>query len=105
MGQHGHNKRLMVTHKLARPVPHRQRAVPPRLERPRCALPLRKAGARPTAFPGLPTDLPMPHPIYVINPNSDTGVTAGLDAAVAPLRLAGGPPIECVTLADGPPGV
>lgn len=47
----------------------------------------------------------MPHPIYVINPNSDTGVTAGLDAAVAPLRLAGGPPIECVTLADGPPGV
>ncbi|EGI78514.1 aspartate/glutamate racemase family protein [Hylemonella gracilis] len=47
----------------------------------------------------------MPNPIYVINPNSDTAVTAGLDAAVAPLRLAGGPPIECVTLADGPRGV
>ncbi|MDB5894580.1 MAG: Asp/Glu racemase, partial [Rhodoferax sp.] len=45
----------------------------------------------------------MPYPIYVINPNSDSGVTAGLDAAVAPLRLAGGPPIVCVTLADGPP--
>jgi len=47
----------------------------------------------------------MVHPIYVINPNCDTRVTAGLDAAVAPLRLAGGPPIECVTLSDGPPGV
>lgn len=47
----------------------------------------------------------MQHPIYIINPNSDHAVTAGLDTAVAPLRLAGGPPISCVTLADGPPGV
>jgi len=47
----------------------------------------------------------MQHPIYVINPNSDSAVTAGLDTAVAPLRLAGGPAITCVTLADGPPGV
>lgn len=45
------------------------------------------------------------HPIYVINPNSNSLVTAGLDAAVASLRLAGGPPITCVTLVDGPPGV
>jgi len=43
--------------------------------------------------------------IYVINPNSNAQVTAGLDAAVAPLRLAGGPAIRCETLADGPPGV
>lgn len=47
----------------------------------------------------------MQDPIYVINPNSDSAVTAGLDEAVAPLRLAGGPPITCVTLPDGPPGV
>lgn len=43
--------------------------------------------------------------IYVINPNSSVAVTAGIDAAVASLRMAGGPAIECLTLADGPPGV
>jgi Asp/Glu/hydantoin racemase len=43
--------------------------------------------------------------IYVINPNASASVTAELDAAVGPLRLAGGPAIECVRLADGPPGV
>lgn len=47
----------------------------------------------------------MPKVIYVINPNSNASVTAQLDAAVEPLRLAGGPGIRCVTLADGPPGV
>ncbi|CAN5644460.1 aspartate/glutamate racemase family protein [soil metagenome] len=47
----------------------------------------------------------MPKAIYVINPNSNAAVTAELDAAVASLRLAGGPDIRCVTLADGPPGV
>jgi Asp/Glu/hydantoin racemase len=43
--------------------------------------------------------------LYVINPNSSQAVTAGIDIAMAPLRRAGGPRIECVTLADGPPGV
>jgi allantoin racemase len=43
--------------------------------------------------------------ILVINPNSLTEVTAGIDQAVEPLRMAGGPLIECVTLAEGPPGV
>jgi allantoin racemase len=43
--------------------------------------------------------------LYVINPNSSEAVTAGIDAAMAPLRRPEGPRIECVTLADGPPGV
>jgi Asp/Glu/hydantoin racemase len=44
----------------------------------------------------------MSGPILVINPNSDARVTAGLDAALAPFRLAGGPEIACLTLAEGP---
>jgi Asp/Glu/hydantoin racemase len=43
--------------------------------------------------------------ILVVNPNSNRNVTAGIDAAVAPIRMAGGPEIECVTLAEGPPGI
>ncbi|MCZ8109003.1 MAG: aspartate/glutamate racemase family protein [Burkholderiales bacterium] len=43
--------------------------------------------------------------IYVINPNSSTGVTAGIDEAMAPLRVAGGPAISCLTLEEGPPGI
>jgi allantoin racemase len=43
--------------------------------------------------------------ILVINPNSNDAVTAGLDRALAPLRLAGGPAIDCVTLSEGPFGV
>jgi allantoin racemase len=43
--------------------------------------------------------------IYVINPNSSTGVTAGIDEAMAPLRIAGGPAISCLTLEEGPPGI
>lgn len=43
-------------------------------------------------------------PIVVINPNSSTRVTEGIDAAVAPLRALG-VPIDCVTLAAGPPGI
>lgn len=43
--------------------------------------------------------------LYVINPNCSEGVTAGIDAAMAPLRRPDGPRIECVTLTDGPPGV
>jgi Asp/Glu/hydantoin racemase len=43
--------------------------------------------------------------IYVINPNSTVAVTVGIDRACEPLRLAGGPTIECLTLAEGPPGI
>jgi allantoin racemase len=43
--------------------------------------------------------------IVVINPNRTEAVTAAIDAALRPWRMAGGPAIECVTLADGPPGI
>jgi len=43
--------------------------------------------------------------ILVINPNSSAAVTRGIDEACAPLRMAGGPAIECVTLKEGPPGI
>lgn len=43
--------------------------------------------------------------ILVINPNSTDAVTRGIDAAMEPLRMHGGPAIECVTLKDGPPGI
>jgi Asp/Glu/hydantoin racemase len=43
--------------------------------------------------------------IYVINPNSTARVTREIDVAVASLRIAGGPAIECLTLAEGPPGI
>jgi Asp/Glu/hydantoin racemase len=44
-------------------------------------------------------------PIVVINPNSTEAVTAAIDAAIEPLRLAGGPELVCQTLAEGPPGI
>src|SRR3954463_14817435 len=43
--------------------------------------------------------------ILVINPNSTQTVTDGIDRAMQPLRMAGGPLIEGVTLKDGPPGI
>lgn len=43
--------------------------------------------------------------IVVVNPNSSEAVTRGIDEAVAPLRFAEGPTIDCLTLAEGPPGV
>jgi allantoin racemase len=43
--------------------------------------------------------------IVVINPNSTEAVTAAIDQALEPLRMAGGPDLECLTLADGPPGI
>jgi allantoin racemase len=43
--------------------------------------------------------------ILVINPNSNPAVTAGLDAALAMLRLGDGPSIRCATLAEGPFGI
>jgi len=47
----------------------------------------------------------MPDTIYVINPQSTLATTQGIDRACEPLRMAGGPLIECVTLADGPPSI
>lgn len=43
--------------------------------------------------------------ILVINPNSTEAVTRGIDEAVEPLRISGGPGIDCVTLKEGPPGI
>jgi allantoin racemase len=43
--------------------------------------------------------------ILIINPNSNPAVTAGLDAALATLRLGDGPSIRCATLAEGPFGI
>jgi allantoin racemase len=43
--------------------------------------------------------------VIVINPNSTTAVTAAMDEGLAPLRVTGGPVIECLTLAEGPPGI
>jgi len=44
-------------------------------------------------------------PIIVINPNSTEAVTAGIDRSIEPLRMVGGPPIECITLEEGPSGI
>lgn len=43
--------------------------------------------------------------ILFINPNASRGCTAGIDAAIAPLRFAGGPALEVVDLQDGPPAI
>ena len=43
--------------------------------------------------------------ILVINPNSTEAVTRGIDQAVEPLRMTGGPDLDCVTLKEGPPGI
>lgn len=43
--------------------------------------------------------------LIVINPNSNEGVTAGIDAALEPLRISGGPAIRALTLKEGPPGI
>ena len=45
------------------------------------------------------------NPIIVINPNSTQAVTDGMARALDSLRMEGGPPIECVTLQEGPPGI
>ena len=44
-------------------------------------------------------------PIVVINPNSNETVTQGLDEALEPFRFPGSPPIECLTLKEGPFGL
>jgi Asp/Glu/hydantoin racemase len=43
--------------------------------------------------------------ILVINPNSSTAVTAQIDTAIGTLRRDGGPSIDVLGLADGPPGI
>lgn len=43
--------------------------------------------------------------ILVINPNCSLACSAGIDAAVAPFRFAGGPVLEVVTVAEGPPAI
>jgi Asp/Glu/hydantoin racemase len=43
--------------------------------------------------------------ILVINPNCTEVVTHGIDEACAPLRMEGGPAIDCMTLKEGPPGI
>ncbi|HEX2939624.1 MAG TPA: aspartate/glutamate racemase family protein [Rhodopila sp.] len=43
--------------------------------------------------------------ILVINPNSSTACSAGISAAVAPLRFSGGPALDVATLAEGPPAI
>jgi len=43
--------------------------------------------------------------ILVINPNSTEEVTNHMSAALDPLRMTGGPTIDCTTLAEGPPGI
>jgi allantoin racemase len=47
----------------------------------------------------------MPDRILVINPNSTDAVTRAIDDAMAPLRITGGPGVDCMTLRQGPPGV
>ena len=43
--------------------------------------------------------------IVVINPNSTQACTDSIDEALAPLRFADGPRLDCLTLAEGPPGI
>ena len=43
--------------------------------------------------------------VVVINPNSTKACTDAIDTAMQPLRLDGGPAIECVTMNEGPPGI
>ncbi len=47
----------------------------------------------------------MSEAIIVINPNSTVAVTEDIDRALEPLRFQGGPGIECLTLAEAPPGI
>lgn len=44
-------------------------------------------------------------PIFVINPNRSAAVTRGIDQAIDRFRLAGGPPIHCLALINGPDAV
>ena len=46
-----------------------------------------------------------PAPVVVLNPNSTQAVTDALSVALEPMRLRGGPAIECATLAGAPAGI
>ncbi|HUZ63823.1 MAG TPA: aspartate/glutamate racemase family protein [Acetobacteraceae bacterium] len=43
--------------------------------------------------------------ILVINPNSSTSCSAGIDKAIAAFRLPGGPVVDVATLREGPPAI
>ena len=43
--------------------------------------------------------------ILIINPNCSTDCTQGISDAVAPFRFPGGPSLDVVTLAEGPPAI
>ncbi len=43
--------------------------------------------------------------ILVVNPNSSVACSAGISAALAPFRFAGGPGFDVATLAEGPPAI
>ena len=47
----------------------------------------------------------MDRTIFLINPNSTQAVTDAFDAGLASLRIAGGPKLRCLTLAEVPPGI
>jgi Asp/Glu/hydantoin racemase len=47
----------------------------------------------------------MENRIIVINPNSSTEVTKGIDRALDDFRNESGDEIDCLTLAEGPPGI
>ncbi len=58
----------------------------------------------PGAHPPLKDDS-MDKTLFVINPNSNKAVTAGIDVAMTPFRSNAAVQIECLTLAEGPPGI
>jgi allantoin racemase len=43
--------------------------------------------------------------VLVINPNCSGDCSAGIDAAIAPFRFAGGPALDVATIVDGPPAI
>jgi allantoin racemase len=43
--------------------------------------------------------------ILVINPNCSVACSAGIDTAITPFRFAGGPVLDVVTVAEGPPAI
>ena len=47
----------------------------------------------------------IPDHIIVINPNSTQAVTDDIDAALDALRADANAEFECLTLAEGPPGI
>lgn len=47
----------------------------------------------------------MSRDIYVINPTRTEAISTGIERAIEPLRIPGGPPIRCVLLKDAPHGI